>query len=362
MAEIPHKTFPDTRWWARSVGRIPQAEVDPVVNPKFKIAETDKVVTAGSCFAQHIAKRLQKNGFCYHVTERAPASIQDEVATAFNYGTFSARYGNIYTARQLVQLIDRAYGRFQPVDDVWEQGGSFYDPYRPQIQPDGFASLAEYRAERWYHFEAVRRALEDCDVFIFTLGLTEAWINAEDGAVYPVVPGGSAGSFDPAKHVFHNFTVEEVIRDLRTAIGYVRDVNPDVRILLTVSPVPLIATAADEHVLVSTVYSKSVLRVAAAAFEADPAVAYFPSYEIVTGPHARGNYFAADLREVTEAGVDHVMKLVFRHYTDFGAGGTVPVGAMRDPVVVKAGRHLQDMEERSDIVCDEEVLERTAEP
>ena len=50
--------------------------------------------------------------------------------------------------------------------------------------------------------------------------------------------------------------------------------------------------------------SKSVLRVAAEqvakAFEG---VAYFPSYEIITGNFNRGQYYGPDLRDVTEAGV-----------------------------------------------------------
>ena len=36
--------------------------------------------------------------------------------------------------------------------------------------------------------------------------------------------------------------------------------TPKLRILLTVSPVPLTATAGDDHVLLATTYSKSVLR------------------------------------------------------------------------------------------------------
>jgi hypothetical protein len=354
MAEIPHRGFPPSSWWSKSVARVERPDVDPVVNPKFTITTEDRVVTAGSCFAQHIAQRLSQSGFSYHVTETAPVSIPEDVARAYNYGTFSARYGNLYTARQLRQLIERSYGRFQPVDDVWEKDGHYHDPFRPQIQPGGFLSRAEFDAERSTHFAAVRRAVEECDVFIFTLGLTEAWLSSEDGAVYPVVPGGSAGEFDPERHHFHNFSVHEVVSDLAAAIGAIRSVNPGVRVLLTVSPVPLIATAADEHVLVATTYSKSVLRVAASMVaDGDPDIDYFPSYEIITGPHTRGAYYEDDLREVTSQGVDHVMKLVFRHYTDQTDGEQSAPAKPAGP----AGRNfVGEMEQRSEIVCDEESL------
>ena len=40
---------------------------------------------------------------------------------------------------------------------------------------------------------------EQSEIFIFTLGLTEAWRSKKDGAVFPLAPGVSAGSFDPAE-------------------------------------------------------------------------------------------------------------------------------------------------------------------
>ena len=69
--------------------------------------------------------------------------------------------------------------------------------------------------------------------------------------------------------------------------------------------------------LVATSYSKAVLRVACEIVSsARDNVAYFPSYEIVTGPFARGSYFAEDLRSVTEEGVSHVMRMFFKYLAD----------------------------------------------
>ena len=86
------------------------------------------------------------------------------------------------------------------------------------------------------------------------------------------------------------------------------DINPGVRVILTVSPVPLVATAEPNHVLAATTYSKSVLRVAAeAAARRHSEVRYFPSYEIVTGPQAPKDFFEADRRSVSSAAVAAVM-------------------------------------------------------
>jgi GSCFA family len=313
MIDNPYSNAPGYRRWHQAIARTAPAEVDPVIVSPFAITRGDKIVSAGSCFAQHIRRHLVANGFNYLVTETAHPLLSTEVADKFSYGLYSARYGNIYTARQLLQLVRRAFGYFRPADDVWEQNGRYYDPYRPSVQPDGFATATELAFDRRQHLVAVRRAFETMDVFVFTLGLTECWLNMEDGSAYPMCPGTVAGRFEPSRHSFVNLTVAEVVADMRAFTEEVRRVNPDVRIVLTVSPVPLAATAIDRHVLVSTTYSKSVLRVAAEEISRLPRVAYFPAYEIVTGSFSRGRYFGEDLRAVTEEGVSHVMRLFFRH-------------------------------------------------
>ncbi len=349
MSEHPYAQAAPYRRWSRAVGATPPDAVDPVVAAKFRVTRSDRIVTAGSCFAQHIARWLRDAGFNFLVTESAHPLLGDGLAAEFNYGTYSARYGNLYTARQLLQLLRRAYGRLQPRDDVWTQDGRLYDPFRPTIQPRGFATAAEYELDRRRHFACVRTAFETMDVLVFTLGLTECWASAEDGCVYPACPGTLAGAFDPARHILLNFSVGDTVADLGAFVQELREVNPGCRIILTVSPVPLAATALDRHVLVSTTYSKSVLRVAAETLAGDPAIMYFPSYEVVTGSFARGRYFADDLRSVTQDGVDHVMRLFRRHVTD--AGGA----AM--PELAPEADHFARLRQAVGLLCEEAALD-----
>ena len=78
----------------------------------------------------------------------------------------------------------------------------FYDPFRPNIEPDGFASEAELVRSRDAAISAFRRALVEADLFVFTLGLTESWFNKEHGYEYPMCPGTVAGDFDASRHEF----------------------------------------------------------------------------------------------------------------------------------------------------------------
>jgi hypothetical protein len=359
-SQTPYASLPDTAFWRRAIAAVPAADVDPVGRAPFQLTRTDRIGTAGSCFAVHVSRHLSKSGFNYFVTEKAHPFLEARAAE-FNYGAFSARYGNIYTSRQLLQLFDRAYGTFKPVEDIWPDGqGRFFDPFRPNIQPLGFSSEREYHADREQHFAAVRQLFEQLDVLVFTLGQTEVWTSKADGAAYPLCPGVSAGTFAPDRYEYVNLTPEEVTADLEAFIQRLRRVNPRARMILTVSPVPMIATMEPRHVLVSSTYTKCALRVACdVVVRRFDRVAYFPSYEIVSSVFTRGCYVAEDLRSVTDEGVDHVMKLFYRHYCD-GASSQHAAPAVPSPDAVRSAERAALSQKVNDVLCDEEMLDSDA--
>jgi hypothetical protein len=361
VSDHPYRSLPDHRFWRRAIAGVATSDVDPVVRAKFKISRKDRIATAGSCFAQHIARHLAQSGFNYFVTETAHPMVA-HIASDYNYSLFTARYGNIYTSRQLVQTIKRAYGLFVPQDDAWPTtDGRVIDPYRPQIQPDGFASLDELSEDRRQHFAAIRRAVEELDVFVFTLGLTEAWYFRADGAVYPLCPGVAGGIFDETRHGFVNLRVGHVVADLAETIDLIRSKNVNARFILTVSPVPLIATMEDRSVLAATTYSKSVLRVAAEEIaDRYDEVAYFPAYEVITGNYTRGRYFDEGLRDVTEEGVSHVMRLFMKHYADDSEHVSAPHEQTTDRRQQEAEEIRRELAEIVAVMCDEVSLDADA--
>lgn len=344
--------LPDHAFWRQSVTEPAFGDVDPVVDPPFKVTLKDNVATAGSCFAQHISKRLRDRGFRFLLAEEKEGLGENSVERGFY--DFSARYGNIYTSRQLLQLFDRAFGYFKPLERVWERsGGGYCDPFRPRIEPDGFATESAVIEDMRKHLAAVKRMFRKLDVFVFTLGLTECWMSKLDGAVYPLAPGVAGGEFDPDKHAFVNLGVADVVMDLNGFIGKLRLVNPQARLILTVSPVPLVATYEERHVLVSTAYSKAVLRVAAEEVaRGTGGVYYFPSYEIIAGNHAAGRYFDSDRRSVTSEGVDHVMRVFLARLTDAS-----PKNRVADSSGTAADAALEaEIDALGEALCDEEML------
>lgn len=309
----PYENLPARNYWKTGVAQAHALEISDLYTKKFDISAEARIATAGSCFAQHIRRRLSDNGFKVLDMEPAPLGLTLARYSAYGFGQFSARYGNIYTVRQLLQLAQESLGLLKPRNIVWKKGDFHVDGLRPAIEPNGFPSAEQVLIHRGRHLFEVRSMLERMDLMVFTLGLTEAWVDRADGVVYPTAPGTVAQPMDAASIEFKNFTVSETIADFLSFRKLIHQFNPECRFLLTVSPVPLTATASAQHVLPATTYSKSVLRAAAGELAATLAdVDYFPSYELISSPVFKGFFFDANLRTVSAAGVDFVMKTFFQ--------------------------------------------------
>jgi hypothetical protein len=106
----PYGDLPPDRYWRTGVVDSPRVFLDGFsASARPVIGKQTRVATAGSCFAQHISRVLSSKGLNYYVAEAAPPGMSSEEAQRRSYGVFSARYGNLYTARQLLQLAQRPW-------------------------------------------------------------------------------------------------------------------------------------------------------------------------------------------------------------------------------------------------------------
>ncbi|MCR8549012.1 GSCFA domain-containing protein [Salipiger sp. P9] len=348
---MPYSSLPPSAFW-KLCRNDRDFLLSDIYQPKFSLTPGMRIATAGSCFAQNIGRYVRASELELVDTEPAPALMPAETAQRFGYGLFSARYGNIYTARQLRQLLEDAVGDRLHDCTLWQRDGRFYDGLRPNTEPEGLGSEDELRAHRLDHLRRVRAIFDTADVFVFTLGLTETWTDTDTGVVFPTAPGVIAGQFDPDRHAFLNLGMGETLEDLSAAITLIRELAPEIRILLTVSPVPLTATASGHHVLRATTYSKSVLRAVAEEVAAlDPGIDYFPSYEIITGTPFGARNYKDNLRNVTTEGVQRVMSVFFGAHD-----GLAPV----DRPDTGLARPSSDPDEEDAVVCEEAMLEALA--
>ncbi|RED45830.1 GSCFA domain-containing protein [Aestuariispira insulae] len=347
----PYETYPSRQFWRSAVAQADLDHMADLWRPKVAGLAELPTVTAGSCFAQNIARNLVARGLEWLDCEPVPEGMDPESAAERGYGVFSFRTGNIYTVALLNQWLEWALAGQEPPREIWMEEGAYFDPFRPGLDGAGFNSPEAVHAAREITLQAIRDAVEKAGLFVFTMGLTEAWLNDAGGYVYPVCPGTVRGRFDPDRHRMHNYGCGEMLELMHRSLELMRSVNPDIRILLTVSPQPLTATATDDHALSANTYTKSALRaVAGELAQAHDYVDYFPSYELVTAYPFKGRAFGDNLRTVTKDGIAEVMALFF----DGLACGPETLSASSGLAAAKPGG---DQPPEDDVICDDAILE-----
>ena len=337
----PYSNLHKSKFWKTGVVNQNPFLMKGIYKKKWEIKMSDSICTAGSCFAQHISKRLKNFGFSVIDREPPPRILPEAEYLKHGYSQYSCRYGNIYTVRQLLQLVSEAFKEFEPQNSIWEKDNRYYDALRPNIFPSGLSSPEEVSMLRSFHLSNVRKAFLEMDVFIFTLGLTEAWHDVESGTVYPTCPGVIAGEYDPSRHEFVNYDYISILNDFNSLLKILQKHRQrKVKIILTVSPVPLTATASSSHILPAVLYSKSVLRsVAGYLCSQFKSIDYFPSYEIINNPMLNSISFESNGRTVKPQMVDIVMNHMFSEHIPFNQ-----MDEMSQPEVI-------------DIMCEEMLLE-----
>lgn len=88
MARGPYNNLPSHQFWRSAVASMPSFAIDPIVSVPFTIAPADKVASAGSCFAQRVARQLQNSGYNYYVPEDTPpasATTRRSIATTESF-------------------------------------------------------------------------------------------------------------------------------------------------------------------------------------------------------------------------------------------------------------------------------------
>ncbi|MCW1955666.1 MAG: GSCFA domain-containing protein, partial [Roseobacter sp.] len=309
-------------------------------------------------FAQHISRALQANGNPWVNAEPAPASASPALAARFGYGVYSARTANIYTGKMLALWVVLARDpSLCDTIELWESDGRFRDSLRPGLEPDGFASRAECLEMLAVTARAFARSVREAQVFVFTMGLTEGFESAQTGQPYALCPGTLAGTYDAKQHSFVTYRYPAILTSMKSAIRGLRALNPKIKVLLTVSPVPLTATATAAHVLLATQYSKSVLR-AVAGDLSDMAgdIDYFPSYELIAAPPTRAQFFAPNMRSVAPEGVALVMEHFFR-------GMRFSKKALpTDPAEARHHASIAAEAAAEDLACEDLLLDREARP
>ena len=289
------KPNPTAVWWPNPE-RYPDQYLEgllPYARQLGVISKETAIGSAGSCFAAKISANLQARGFNYIVTE--PENLpgrSDGVFTAEaklgDPPRSSANWGILFNTPSFRQIAEHAFGEREPqkllipVTKRQPSGeiiGSYVDPYREGIY---FESVEAYEANYPVHIEASRQAFLRSEYFVVTLGLNECWEYLPDRSVIARNPREL--NIRPLLRP-RVLSVDENIDNIQRLFDVVRAHNPNFKLIVSVSPVPFLATwqGNDQHVVTANTHSKAVLRVAAEELaRRNDGIFYFPSYEMVT--------------------------------------------------------------------------------
>ena len=262
--------------WGGAKPRL-QPEVWPVLAPSFSVRPGATIFTIGSCFARNVERNLHTLRFDLP-TLRASLP-ESEWAQGDN------SFLNRYTPQTIWQDItwtaaQRDAGGFRP--ESCEPYAIALDDGR--VIDAGFPGFAPVTRER---FVERRRELYELNLHAFsaecvtiTLGLVESWLDRDTGIYLHSTPIGRTMMAFGERFVPEQTDYPDAFRYVDETVQAIRAGNPEVKILLTTSPVALARTFTDDDIITANTYSKSVLRaVAGKVAQRHDNTDYFPSYE-----------------------------------------------------------------------------------
>jgi hypothetical protein len=127
-------------------------------------------------------------------------------------------------------------------------------------------------------------------------------------------------SFDPQIHGFRTISLEENTENLRAIIKMIRTHIPSAKVIVTLSPIPLVATFRNNACTASNAVSKASLRMAIDAVQTSgefkDTLYYWPSYEIVMAGFIAK--WRPDRRHIKKPILDFIMTLFEHTWCDGG--------------------------------------------
>jgi hypothetical protein len=252
--------------------RTRQLAMLPRLSPKFRFDGGESIFTIGSCFARHVESVLEQYGYRFKTRNPENFVNPDECTSPngfFNKFTTASMLNEIRWALSNESFPEQAYVE---ADGRWSDG---------QLPAD-FASLDRAHEIR-ARVSSIMSDVGTANYLILTLGLVECWYDEAAGLYLNVAPSAGVIKKYPGRFQVHVLDHKSNLASMEEIYERAKAANPDIRLIVTVSPVPLGATFTGEDIAVANAYSKSTLRAVAGDFTANkPDTDYFPSFEAVT--------------------------------------------------------------------------------
>ena len=247
----------------------------PAQQAAFQLDHEDRLMLVGSCFTEHIGGRLSERKF----------------QTTVN--PFGIVYNPVSMAQSLERLLsgNKLFEEGDLVENMglwhsWEHHGHF-------SKPDRTTTLSGINAA----YKAASESLRSANRLLLTLGTAEVFMLRDSGQVVANNHKLPAAIFEQKR-----LSVAEVTDKLDAALSPLRANNPDLKIILSVSPVRHLRNG-----MVENQRSKAVLLLACESLcRQHEHICYFPSYELLLDDLRDYRFYASDMIHPSEVAVDYI--------------------------------------------------------
>lgn len=244
--------------------------------PNFKLNYSNRILSLGSCFSENIGNRLQNTAFCIDINP----------------------FGVLFNPRSIIQSIERIKQKLEYSDadlfcnaDIW---GSLQHStlFSDTDQQECLNKINE-------RYLLAAKNFDTTDLLILTFGT--AWTFEHIASAKTVA---NCHKLPANQFLRYRLTAAEISTAYIELFNTLTYSKPDLKVILTVSPVRHFKDGATENHL-----SKAILLEAAKQIEQHcHQVCYFPSYEIMLDELRDYRYYANDLMHPSELAVDLIFE------------------------------------------------------
>ncbi len=243
-----------------------------------------RILTAGSCFANAIGNRL----------------------TTHKFNALTNPFGIIYNPESIHKALTYSIFNKPPHEQTYLHNQEVYLNYNFHSE---FSALKkqELSGNLTHTIGSTHNFLKDADWLLITYGTAWVYHRKETGEIVANCHKMPADRFTKSL-----LTTEEIISSFRNFHDLVKNINPNLKIILTVSPVRHL-----KDTLELSSVSKSVLRLSCHSIGNQfSSVEYFPAYEMMMDDLRDYRFYQSDMLHPTTQAEDYIWEKFLEQYLD----------------------------------------------
>lgn len=232
------------------------------------------IFSLGSCFADNIADLLERDLF----------------------QVLKNPFGTLYNPASILQTIERlSCPKLFNEEDLFETEGQWrsWDCHTKL----GFKDLKSAVNQLNSLIEQSRLFIEKAGTVILTFGTTFVFQLRHSGAIV-------ANCHKMPGSLFERFMlpIEDCISKIEKSINLLRNLNPEIKIIMTVSPIRHLSDGAHGNFLSKATLALAIEKV----IEKHEGVFYFPSYEIMMDDLRDYRFYSDDMKHPSKMAIDYI--------------------------------------------------------